>query len=315
VTAIVPARNEEAVIARCVRSLAPYMRVVVADDASTDRTAEEARAAGAEVAPVPPLAPGWLGKPHACWTGAQKAETEWLLFVDADTWYEPGFAAAMLDFARNHGLEAVSVFPQQVCQRWYEKALIEYGLGLYFAGVDAARLRDPASPEALVNGQCLLIRREAYFAMGGHKAVAGSVTEDVALAGVMKRRGVPFAVCRAERLARVRMYDSFLALWRGFEKNSFRVLFHNPRAGALVVAATVVMTSWLPVAALLALVEGPVAAALPAAAAVIGWKPWYRSWARALWAPVAVYLFQGIVIAAMLAALTGRGTVWKGRRV
>jgi hypothetical protein len=111
------------------------------------------------------------------------------------------------------------------------------------------------------------------------------------------------------------MYDSFLALWRGFEKNSFRVLFHNPRAGALVVAATVVMTSWLPVAALLALVEGPVAAALPAAAAVIGWKPWYRSWAQALWAPVAVYLFQGIVIAAMLAALTGRGTVWKGRRV
>lgn len=315
VTAVIPARNEEAVIARCVRSLAPQAQVVVVDDHSTDRTAEEARLAGAVAIPAPPLPQGWLGKPHACWTGARQTETEWLLFVDADTWYEPGFASALLAFAASRRLDAVSVFPRQVCLRWFESALVEYGLGLYFTGADAARLNDPASPEALANGQCILIRRAEYLRFGGHAAVASSVTEDVALAVLFKKMGLPFAVCRAEGLARVRMYDSFLALWRGFQKNSFRVLQHNPRSGMQVVLASIVMTSWLPAAALLAWSGHPGAALLMPLAAVAAWQPWYGSWRRALWAPLAVYLFQSIVTSAMLASITGRGAVWKGRRV
>jgi cellulose synthase/poly-beta-1,6-N-acetylglucosamine synthase-like glycosyltransferase len=315
VTVVVPARNEEAVIARCVSSLAGQARVLVVDDHSEDATAAAARAAGAGVVAAPPLPPGWLGKPHACWTGAQQAETEWILFVDADTWYEPGFTAALIGFATRHRLDAVTVFPRQACLRWFEKALVEYALGLYFTGVDAARVNDPAAPDALANGQCLLVRREAYLRAGGHAAVASAVTEDVALAALFKRCGVRFAVARAPRLAHVRMYDSFGALWRGFQKNSFRVLFHNPRAGWRIVAATMLMTSWLPVSALALLAGQPLAALLPAAAAVAGWKPWYGSWRRAFWAPLAIYLFQGIVISAMLASLTGRGVVWKGRRV
>lgn len=315
VTVVVPARDEERVIARCVASLAPDCRVLVVDDHSADNTAAAARAAGADVVAAPPLPAGWLGKPHACWTGARQAETEWILFVDADTWYEPGFAAALVRFAEQRGLDAVTVFPRQHCLRWFEAALVEYGLGLYFAGVDAARLNDPASPDALANGQCLLVRREAYFRLGGHRAVAGSVTEDVAFAAACKRAGVRLAVARAPQLAHVRMYDSFGALWRGFQKNSFRVLFHNPRTGLRVIAATMLMTSWLPVAALAAWAGQPLAALLPPAAAVLGWKPWYGSWRRALWAPLAIYLFQGIVTSAMLASLTGRGVLWKGRRV
>lgn len=315
VTAVIPARNEEAVIARCVRSLAPFAGVLVVDDHSADRTVEEARAAGAHVIHAPPLPQGWLGKPHACWTGAQKAETEWLLFVDADTWYEPGFLSSMLAFAESRRLDAVTVFPRQVCLRWFESALVEYGLGLYFSGVDAVRLHDPASPDALANGQCILVRRRAYFELGGHQAVASSVTEDVALAVLFKRHGLPFAICRAEGLTRVRMYDSFLALWRGFQKNSFRVLFHNPHSGLQVALASIVMTSWLPAAVLLAWTGQPAASLLLPLAAVAAWKPWYGGWRRALWAPLAVYLFQAIVISAMLASITGRGAVWKGRRV
>lgn len=315
VAAVIPARDEQANIARCARSLAPFVPVIVVDDHSRDATAAEARSAGARVISAPPLPEGWLGKPHACWTGAQQAETEWILFVDADTWYEPAFLPSALSFALNRGLDAITVFPRQVCLRWFESALVEYGLGLYFSGVDAKRLLDPHSAEALANGQCILIRRDAYLRIGGHQAVASSVTEDVALAILLKRHGVPFAVCRAESLASVRMYDSFLSLWRGFQKNSFRVLFHNPRTGLLVVLATIAMTSWLPAAALLAASGQWLAAALYALIPAAAWRPWYGSWRRALWAPLAIYLFQGIVVSAMLATITGKGAIWKGRRV
>jgi hypothetical protein len=53
----------------------------------------------------------------------------------------------------------------------------------------------------------------------------------------------------------------------------------------------------------------------PRDVAEAAWRPWYGSWRRALRAPLAIYLFQGIVTSAMFASLTGRGAIWKGRRV
>ena len=112
VTVVIPARNEEKRIAKCVKSFAGT-RVIVVDDASTDRTAELARTAGAEVIEAPPLLPGVKGKPNALWAGAQLARTTYVLFVDADTTFSPQFLASAIKHASNRQVVLASAFLKQ----------------------------------------------------------------------------------------------------------------------------------------------------------------------------------------------------------
>src|SRR5581483_7255428 len=90
VSVIVPARNEEASLGVCLRSLVAQSgvshEIIVVDDASTDGT--RARAAGLpgeRVIGADQQRPGCSGKCNAAQTVANAARGEWLLFTDADT--------------------------------------------------------------------------------------------------------------------------------------------------------------------------------------------------------------------------------------
>src|SRR5271166_6214785 len=80
ISVIVPARNEEACLADCLRTLVgqegPSYEIIVVDDHSTD---------GTHVIAADPLPQGWSGKCNAAWSGAKVAQGQWLLFTDADT--------------------------------------------------------------------------------------------------------------------------------------------------------------------------------------------------------------------------------------
>ncbi len=313
VTVIIPARNEERVIARAISSF-PTLRVLVVDDASDDATVVQARKAGAEVVQAPALTPGMMGKPNACYTGAAAAHSKWLLFVDADTWYAPEFAASLITYAESEGLDVASVFLRQHARTVAERILLPYAFALYFCGVSAHRVNSERDAEALANGQCLLVRREAYERAGTHVAVAGSVIEDVAFARLAKTKGMRVRVLRCERLGNVRMYDSFTAIRRGFEKNSFRFLRANPRTGLQVILASILLTSWLPVVVIAAR-RAPLLAIVVLLAPTFFLIPWYGSLRRALAAPIAIYVFQLIALSGMIRTLTGTRTLWKGRYV
>ena len=146
-------------------------------------------------------------------------------------------------------------------------------------------------------------------------AVASSVIEDVALARVAKKQGLQTRVLRSEKLGHVRMYDSFSSIWRGFQKNSFRFLLVNPISGLQVIAASILLTSYLPVLAWLLVDRQWVAAGIFAVLPPISLASWYEKWSHAMLAPVAIYLFQLIALNGMLTTLLRRKTDWKGRRV
>ena len=312
---VIPARNEEKNIERVLRSFLPH-RVVVVDDGSTDRTAALATAAGVMVAEPPALKRGTFGKPNACQTGSEMAPpSEWLMFVDADTWYERGFIPSLAAAASRDQRMMISVFPRQECVTLAEKMILPYAFALYFCGVSAENLNDVSSPAALANGQCMFFRRSAYEFIGGHKSVLRSVIEDVELARISKRHQLPIGVYRAEKLASVRMYDSFGAIWSGFAKNAFRFLTVNPRTGLQVALASVVMTSWLPILLLQIYAQTWSSAVLFALLPSVLFYPWYGSLSRALLAPFGIYLFQAIAINAMIHTTFGLQTIWKGRPV
>ncbi len=314
VTTIIPARNEAGNIARVVGSF-PLNDVVVVDDFSTDGTAELARQAGASVIQPPPLKRGTVGKNNACYAGAQQATTEWMLFVDADTWYRPEFAPALVSYARKTNLSLTTVFLKQECVTIWEKMILPYAFALYFCGVDADQVNGLSSSEALANGQCMLWKRSAYEFVGGHGTVATSVIEDVDLARLAKRHSLRLRVLRAEHLGSVRMYDSLGAIWRGFQKNAFRFLVVNPSTGFQVVFASIVMASWLPMMITLLAYKMWIAAALFYALPSVLFAPWYGSFVGALLTPYAIYFFQLIALNAMITTTFGRRTLWKGRAV
>ena len=93
VSVLIPARNEEENITRCIRSMLsqdyPIMELLVLDDQSEDRTAAIVTQFSRDHVNVrclegKALPEGWLGKNWACWQLAQRANGEILLFVDDD---------------------------------------------------------------------------------------------------------------------------------------------------------------------------------------------------------------------------------------
>src|SRR5436190_17408363 len=196
---VIPARNEEGVVGAAVKSL-PHDSVIVVDDHSTDATAEEAREAGAGVLDAPPLVAGASGKANACMAGARILESRWILFADANTRYKKGFLESVVQVAEESGLALLSVHLTPHPRNLADHMIGPYASALFFS---AASPRDPA---AMLHGQCILARRDAYEFLGGHAAVWKYLAEDAMLAQLAQRHGMSFAARRAGTLGRVRNY-------------------------------------------------------------------------------------------------------------
>ncbi len=304
VTAIVPARNEERSIERCVKSLAGY-RVVVVDDQSEDRTAERARAAGAEVIAAPKLLKGQLGKSNACLAGSKLADTTYILFADADTWFDARFVPSLVKYSSDNEFILVSPFLKQHCVSLFEKIVMPYAFGLSFTAVNAANVQNFLDPETLANGQCMLFLRQPYEFIGGHNTVMNSVVEDVALAAKVKRHRMKLQIVRAERLGHARSLDA----------EGLRRISQASKSRWQTMAASLLLTSVAPLAIWLAVdrqywMIGVLAVLVP-----LLFSGWYGNPFQAILSLPAIYLYQLAAIKALLASMSGRKSAWKGRKV
>lgn len=239
VSVIVPARNEERIIGKCIKGLmaqeypADGLRIIVNDDDSTDRTAEIIGQLGAEDGRIrliegEPLPEGWLGKPHACWRAAAEAQGDWLCFIDADTIAEPPLMTTAVQTATSRGLDLLSLQPFQELGSFAERLILPAGFFLIAFTQDLRKTNDPDSPDASVNGQFLLIRCSVYESVGGHGAVRDAVAEDSALARVIKSSGHRIGVFGTEGLLHTRMYSDFRSLWEGAARQAASLLGTAP---------------------------------------------------------------------------------------
>lgn len=271
ISAIVPARNEEANIARVVESLAAQAEIgeiVVVDDQSSDGTARlleelKRKTPKLTVARTEILPRGWTGKNHAIWTALEHAHGDWLLFTDADTLHLPGSAKRALTDAKQHNAFVVSYSPEQELHTWWEKALLPFIFLRLSRHFSYARVNDPAQPDAAVNGQYLLMDRRVYDAIGGHMAVASHVLEDVEIAKRAKIAGYRLHFAPGKGIVRVRMYRAFGGMWEGWTKNLHRLVAGSSGGAAREIFLT------LPWGPLLLIAMAPISSLFAVLAAVL----------------------------------------------
>jgi GT2 family glycosyltransferase len=361
-TVVVPAYNEAANIAACLTSLLGSedpcgdWQVLLVDDRSSDATLAIAQeAAGACGATEPrfslldagprPVGERWVGKNWACSRAMEQVVSEWVLFVDADLRLQPATLRRALAQATMDGADLLSLAPRLSCgclAEWLVQPIMASLLGLGFP-IEAAN--DPASAVAFAAGPFMLFRRSAYLAIGGHRALAAEVVEDLALARRIKQGGHRLRYLLALDGLELRMYSDFASLWEGWTKNWLLGLDGDVVRALAASSAVLLMFSgpWLlaAVAALLAAGLAPVGfalvgfapvglpgqrlvllAALALGLAGIGLQLVLRLWIRRQFQlPISFWWLMGaggLVVAAIgpvsvWRTLSGRGWTWKGR--
>jgi chlorobactene glucosyltransferase len=242
ISVLVPARNEEAKIGRCIESLIkqdyPNFEIIVIDDRSEDRTGEiiesyakrdsRIRFVKGKDAPA-----GWIGKCNALAHAVGYASGDWFIFTDADTYHKPNSLRDSVSYSLTNKADLVSFVPLQELGSFWERLVMPVLLGSFLVGDPFHTVNDPKAARAYAYGQYIICRRSSYLALGGHQSVRDEIVEDHAIARVFKEKGYKIAVADGKLLYQVRMYTDRESLWQGWTKNLYSLI--DSRIGNLVI--------------------------------------------------------------------------------
>ena len=338
VCAVVPARNEAAVVAQAVGSLlgqdypGPF-RVILVDDESEDGTAEVARSAATacgrserlEILRTAARPEGWVGKMWAVQTGVAHAglhfpETTFLWLSDADVAAAPTSLRRLVARAEADRLDLVSLMVRLGCTRAWERLLIPAFVYFFQKLYPFPRVNDPNNATAAAAGGCALVRAEALARAGGIDSIRGAVIDDCALGTALKRGG-PVWLGLGEEERSVRPYSGLGEIWQMVARSAYDQLHYSPLLliGTLLGLGLLYGVPWLAVLAY-PLHESTPAALIGAAAWLalsISYLPTLALYGlsplRAPLLPLAGMLYGAMTLDSARQHHRGAGAQWKGR--
>jgi mycofactocin system glycosyltransferase len=158
VTVVIPVRDRQAELARCLAGLAQMPRVIVVDDCSRDSAAVARVASGAGARVVRRAVNG--GPAAARNTGLATADTPLVAFLDSDCAPGPGWLDALLPHFADPAVGAVAprIVPAELGRTWlarYEGASSTLDMGA------RASIVRPGSRVPYVPGAVLVVRQAA----------------------------------------------------------------------------------------------------------------------------------------------------------
>lgn len=212
VSVIIPARNEASNLPKLLASLnmqhVQPVEIIVVDDHSEDQTAQIALQYGARVIESANEADEeWTGKSAACWKGAQAAEGEWLLFLDADTQFETSTSLErLLVTYESEGASGILSFqPFHQIEKGYENLSVVFNL-ILMAGMNVFTPLKTKLPAAGSFGPCILVDKADYFLTNGHKAVSDAIMDDLVLGENFQKYNLPVRCYSGRGMIHFRMY-------------------------------------------------------------------------------------------------------------
>jgi glycosyltransferase involved in cell wall biosynthesis len=224
VNIIVPARNEEHFIGKCLESLLnqdhPTYSIVAIDDSSTDKTAQiikdyaqkNEKIVFVDAGPKPD---GWAGKNWACYQGYLKSDADLLLFTDADSEHARNSVSLAVSRVIGEGLDALTLVPKLICIDPWTRITLPFLSTFLHSRYSPLRVNDPAHGIGYFFGSFYIIKRSVYEAIGTHSDVRNELVEDGALGGKVKKSGFKLKMFRGEHLISAVWARDFSSLWNG----------------------------------------------------------------------------------------------------
>jgi hypothetical protein len=234
-TVLVPVKDEARQIEGCLTSVLALsypgrLQILAIDDRSSDGTGPILDRIAAdkpgrlEVIHIRhgELPAGWTGKSHALHVGMRRATGQWLLFVDSDVVLRPDVLRCVVALAEWKYYDLLSLLPRFETRSFWERLIVPLGgaatSAMYFLPMSNY---NELPNTAFANGQFMCVRRSAYDAVGGHEAVKQTLSEDLALARLLKRNGFRPRISLGAEWASTRMYSSLGTIVRGWSRQFF----------------------------------------------------------------------------------------------
>jgi len=236
VSIILPARNEETFLAKCLETLIDQdysnYEIVTIDDSSEDSTREiilEYAKKNTKIIPVlaRPKPDGWMGKNWACMEGYKKATGELLLFTDADTTHQSNVLSLAVSHLLSLNLDALTVIPKLVSIDFWTKITLPMISTFLHTRFSAIRVNDPTKKTGYFFGSFFIIKKKTYADVGTHESVKQEIIEDGALGKKVKDLGHKMKMVRGDHLIDAIWARDKSTLWSALKRLMIPLYLQN----------------------------------------------------------------------------------------
>ncbi len=230
VSIIFSALNEEWDIEAAVTSLLaldyPDFEIIAINDRSSDNTAAilnklQASHSRLHVHHITDLPPGWFGKNHALYYGANLAKGEWLLFTDADVKMKPNTLTKAMSYSIERKLDHLTIFEHHIRHTFWLKVLLLANYLTYSISIKPWRIRYRWSKRSLGHGAFNLVNKSVYEKCGTHQAIALECLDDLELGHLIKANGYRQDTVDGRDFVQREWYASLPDMIEGWKKNTF----------------------------------------------------------------------------------------------
>ena len=245
ISIIVPARNEEGIISKCLQSLLSQdydnYEVIAIDDSSTDKTLSIISELSKKnprliLVKSPPRPDDWVGKNWACFQGYQKSSGEILLFTDADTVHRSDALSSAVNTMVHDGLDALTLVPKLLCKDIITKFTLPVLSIFLHSRYSPLRVNNPNNKIGYFFGSFYLISKKNYEKIGTHEQVRQELVEDGALGRRVKEQRMKLRLIRGENYVEALWARDPRSLWHALRRIIIPLHTQRKRSAMMVTA-------------------------------------------------------------------------------